>query len=55
METEYARYARENEDLEVEDNGTSCLSCNVDLGEQDLIICAPCEAREDALEDALGR
>ena len=49
METEYARYARENEDMEIEDNGTNCESCNVYLGEQGLIICAPCEARENAL------
>ena len=46
---DYQRYAAENEDLETEDNGTDCESCGVDLGEQDLVICEKCEAREDTL------
>ena len=47
--TDYQQYARENEDLEAEDTGTDCESFGVDLGEQDLVICQKCEAREDAL------
>ena len=50
--TDYQRYAAENEDLEAEDNGTDCESCGVGLGEQDLVICQKCEAREDAQRNA---
>ncbi len=46
--TNYQRYAQENEDLEVEDNGTDCESCGIDLGEEDLVICGKCEAAQEA-------
>ena len=48
-ETPYTTYATENEDLQTEgeDEGTQCESCGLFLGYEDLVICRPCERRED--------
>ena len=47
--TDYSRYARENEDLEEEEDfGTNCESCDKYLGEEGLVICKQCEAREES-------
>ena len=43
---EYARYARENEDLQEDTNETWCESCGIQLSEN-LIICKKCETFED--------
>ena len=46
----YTKYQGDDEDLETEDLGTNCEGCNVYLGEEDLVICKKCQAKEEALE-----
>ena len=44
--TDFSRYASENEDLEDEDLGSNCESCDKYLGEEGLVICKRCETIE---------